>query len=264
MEGTRLDAGPAAGAPGGHAVEVRRVEAPDDLVTLAHWIDGVKLRLLVPVNLLRMQGAIPYGPQHPFVRALAEGEVALEEFYAAVQPRHLADYYGLGEDARRGADLPPWEMPWHLRRVRVPPPGEAGLGAEHGVSFYGPATPAKRALEMARLGSAAASVRERGYDPDTHGDIEGYAMRNGGDVVFFVRGGKHRAAVLAHLGWQHIPVAFRPSLPRLVDAAQAESWPLVRAGMIDVTLAIDILSRYTQTSQDGHAHATGSPPGVLG
>jgi hypothetical protein len=222
------------------------VETAADLIELAHWIERPPLRLLVPVSLLRMQGGFVYGPGHPFVAALQKGPAVLDAFYAQITPRTIAAYYGMAGDTRRGADLPPWEVPWYGRKARHPPPGERGLGPDHGVSFYGPVTQQKRALEMERLNRTMAVIAKNGFAPDAYGDIEGYVLRHGDDACFFVRGGKHRTAVLTALGHDHIPVAFRATFPRMVDSAQAEYWPLVRAGRMEMNLARDILAFYMQ------------------
>jgi len=225
-----------------------RIHEPADLIEAAHWIEPTILRMEVPVGMLRMQGGFSYGERHPFVQALAKGADSLRAFYERCQPKDISEYYGLPSSGRAGEDLPPWELPWYQRKSRLPPPGEADLGAEHGVSFYGPASPEKIAVEMKRLRASVESIRNRSYDPDTYGDIEGYVMRSRNDACFFVRGGKHRTAALAFLGRETIPVCFRGTLPRVVDESQAAWWPLVRSGNMDLDLARDILRAYTNPS----------------
>lgn len=211
-----------------------------ELGPLAHLADKPALRLQVPTHLLRMQGGFVYGPDHPFVTALTDGRKALEDFYTRVRPATIAEFYGIDSNAP-GHDLPPWEVPWYWRHHRSPPPGERNLGAEHGVAFYGPVTQQKIDLEMARLDGLRDSIGKHGFDPDGHGDIEGYVIRDGARLAFFVRGGKHRAAALAATGAEAIPVAFRAGFPRLVDTEQAPLWPLVFDSAIDAALAQDIL-----------------------
>jgi hypothetical protein len=222
------------------------VNTAADLVEFAHWIERPPLRLLVPTSLLRMQGGFAYGPLHPFVAALNNGQTEFERFYSSFQPKNICEFYNIAADVRAGSDLPPWEIPWYGRADRRPPPGELNLSAEHGVSFYGPVTEKKLALEMERLTNLVRSVRSNGFDPDAFGDIQGYILRHENEACFFVRGGKHRAAVLTHLGHTHIPVTFRATLPRLVDGSQAQSWPLVRSGKLDISLAKDILEVYVR------------------
>lgn len=224
--------------------EEKIVRSADDLVELAYWIERPTLRLSVPVELLRMQGGFSYGPGHPFVQALVTGPDRLREFYRACQPTNLSEYYGIPAKDRLGWDLPAWELPWYGRRKRAPPPGECGLAAAEGVSFYGPVTETKLALETGRLQGLAAKVGSHGYNPDAYGDIEGYVIADADRAVFFVRGGKHRAAVLAAMGEKTIPVAFRASFPRIIHAQDAAHWPLVRSGHIEITLAREVLSAY--------------------
>jgi hypothetical protein len=228
--------------------KVVRLEDPMELAALTYWAEKKPLRIEMPVQMLRMQGAFVYGPRHPFVQALDNGRDALAAFYEGLQPQTVAQYYGLDGADRKGADLPPWELPWYLRAARTPPPGELSLGADHGVSFYGPASEQKIDLEMSRLTKLTESIKRDGYDPDAHGDIEGYVLRSGTDACFFVRGGKHRAAVLAHLGHSHIPVSFRQGFPRLIDPVQAQLWPLVRSGDMDIGVAQEILRAYTSAN----------------
>jgi hypothetical protein len=197
-----------------------------------------------------MQGAFVYGPDHPFVCALREGRPALERFYAACRPSCLAGFYDLDRTGRVGEDLPTWEIPWYGRADRRPPPGELGLPPEHGISFHGPVTAAKIDLELARLEALRKTLDEVGYAPDAYGDIEGYVIRHGPAACFFVRGGKHRAAVLAERETELIPVAFRSGFPRLVDSSQKDWWPLVRAGRIDPALAAELAACYVAGRND--------------
>ncbi len=222
-------------------VECDRVE---DALPYAYWIEKQPVRLVLPVECLRMQGAFRYDDTHPFVAALRDGPERLTAFYRDVAPGSLAEMYGVARTGRKGEDLPPWELPWLMRARRAAPPGERGLGPEHGVSFYGPATPRKVAVEGERLRKVVAAIQSEGYDPDRFRDIEGHLMTDGRETCFFVRGGKHRTAALVHLGYTRIPVQIRRSWPPIVDARSAEQWPLVANGDIDRSLAVDILDRY--------------------
>ena len=225
-----------------------KVVSPEELLEYCHWSEPGKVRLEVPISLLRMQGGFTYDLSHPFVQALNTGKTALWKFYEEFQPRSIAEFHKLYGVGRNGEDLPAWEVPWYLRKTRTPPPGENKLGPEHGVSFYGPATEQKVDLEMSRLRNVCENIKKKGFDPDTHGDIEGYVLRDGVKACFFVRGGKHRAAALASLGYDRVPVAFRRSFPRLIDTCQADYWPLVRNGSIDKSLAQDVLRVYTHAA----------------
>lgn len=93
----------------------------------------------------RDAGALRYADtvSHPFLRALDEGASALQAYYAQRQPRSFCEFYGVSPTVAADEQVPCWELPWLHRLRRGPPPGEAGLGAEHGVSYYGPASPGR-------------------------------------------------------------------------------------------------------------------------
>ncbi len=223
-----------------------RVFEVQDLLELVHWADKPILRIDIPTKLLRMQGGLIFDEGHPFVQAITSGRSALEQFYKETCPANIAEYYGIEAKGRTGENLPPWEIPWYLRTLRAPPPGELGLGAEHGVSFFGPASENKVNLEFRRITGIAKSIRRNGFDPDNHGDIAGYVMRHKEQACFFVRGGKHRTAALAELGYETIPVAFREGFPRVVDTGLVDSWPLVRSDAMEKGLAQEIFLAYIQ------------------
>ncbi|MCF7837071.1 MAG: hypothetical protein K9N49_00410 [Candidatus Marinimicrobia bacterium] len=220
------------------------IHDPREALLYTYWIERTPVRLVLPADMLRMQGAFVYDDTHPFVQALREGPACLESFYQRFTPGNIAQMYGLRPTGCRGETLPPWELPWTMRHQRKPPRGERGLAGEDGTSFYGPATPRKITLEYRRLCKVAAAIRKRGYQPDRHADIHGHFMTDGQDVCFFVNGGKHRAAALVELGNTHVPVVFRRRGPPVVDARTAEQWPLVACGTMDLGLARRILQIY--------------------
>ncbi len=220
------------------------IHDPREAIPYAYWIDRMPVRLVLPADMLRMQGAFVYDATHPFVQALHGGPACLESFYQRFAPATIAQMYGIPETGSVGEALPPWELPWVMRSQRKPPEGERGLDREHGVSFYGPVSPRKVAFEYHRICQVAAAIRKKGYRPDRYGDIEGYFMTDGKDLCIFVKGGKHRAAALAGLGNTRIPVMLRQRGPLVVDARTAEQWPLVASGMMDIELARKILGVY--------------------
>ncbi|MBL37766.1 MAG: hypothetical protein CMP07_05090 [Xanthomonadales bacterium] len=212
------------------------------LATLPYWV-GRSPIIYMPTSLLVMQGGFRFDEHHPFVRAINGGRAELAAFYAGFQPRNIAQMYRLPQ-GEVGAGLAPWELPWLLRRRR-PSRGEKGLGREHGTSYYGPCTDAKIDLEARRLAGIVESVRTRGYrQRSPHAHIAGHLMQSGDRVRFFVRGGKHRAAALAALGFEHVPVRMRDTWPRVVSRDHASHWPLVSGGEMGASLARDMFDRY--------------------
>ncbi|HKL53898.1 MAG TPA: hypothetical protein VJ902_08060 [Wenzhouxiangellaceae bacterium] len=217
-------------------------ESQARLATLPYWV-GRSPVIHMPTSLLVMQGAFRFDEYHPFVRAINGGRSELAAFYAAFQPRHLAQMYRFPEEAP-GADLAPWELPWLLRQRRASR-GEKGLGAEHGTSYYGPCTEAKVDLETRRLCRVARSIEKHGYRPSgLHTHIAGHFMQAKDQVRFFVRGGKHRAAALTALGFEHVPVRMRDTWPRVISRDQACHWPLVHRGEMSASVARKIFDRY--------------------
>jgi hypothetical protein len=199
------------------------------------------VRFEVPMNLTSTEGAFALaGGWHPFVAAIGGDADVLAKFYHRFQPKSLGDLYSLSDpDVRR---LGPRQLPW------LQPPrdyrGEKGLGPEHGISLFGPCSQAKIALEHARLTQIVASIAADGYLPDRFGDITGYVLVRRNEFRFLVRGGKHRAAALAALGWSYLPVRFKPGWVRAVLPERLNEWPMVRAGRIAAAPARQIFERY--------------------
>jgi len=204
---------------------------PRDIARLLYWAQQKPfLRIHLPLNMLVMEGAFPYSIQcNPFVAALGSGRDALEAQYQNFQPGNLREMYRLPKRGLTGEELAVNVLPWVFTNSDKQDLGEWGLGPEHGVSYFGPVTNEKIELELKRLNSARQSIETKGYLPQRHGDISGYFMRKGNDFRFKVRGGKHRAAVLVHLGNETVPVRMKPGWPRIIDRAYSAEWPQVRS-----------------------------------
>lgn len=213
---------------------------------LTYWCESkTNLRISIPTHLLSMQGCFSYSRGwHPFVATLQDGPEILAKFYDRFVPTNITEMYLIEPSGELGETLPPWEIPWILRGNRTPPPGEHGLGIEHGISFYGPASEEKVVLEHQRLRTTVESIKKNGYNPDRFGDITGYFLLRGDEYRFFVRGGKHRAAALAFLGYENIPVQMKPFWPRMIDLSTDHDWPLVCENKISQILAARIFNSY--------------------
>lgn len=223
------------------------VNTVDDVTRWVAWGSyGESIRLKVPASNLVMQGALKFGDSsHPFVAALSQGKEALGHYYASRTPMSLCDLHSIAQASAADLRVPAWEVPWIQRVKRAAPPGECGLGPEHGVSFYGPVSPRKLALEHQRLTEIRDQIATKGYQPDLYGDINGYFMCDErGGFRFFVRGGKHRAAVLAHLGWSKIPVVFKQDWPRAIWLEHASFWPMVSNGTLSEQAAKAVFLAY--------------------
>jgi hypothetical protein len=207
------------------------------------------LILYIKPSRLKMHGGLSYDLSHPFLQAMRDGKSALMQFYQNFQPKNLAEMYSLVKISLSGEDLPPWVLPWMPEKINYAPTEEEGLSLSHGVSFYGPASLEKMDLEYTRLKSIEKSINEKGYDTKIGGHISGWFMQSGDDFVFFVRGGKHRAAVLTYLNPEGlIPVILRQDFPKAFFGEQSPSWDQVKNGSIDEKVAKNIFNCYFKKS----------------
>jgi hypothetical protein len=199
--------------------------------------DLSNVRFSVPSELCTSRGAFCFGGWHPFVRELlAPG--TLRSFYAAFQPRSLAELYFLPAD-RQGSDLSPRLVPWYESKF-----GDYKQAPLEPSTFYGPASLEIVRDEEVRLHRLRQAIETNGYRPDRFGDIGGYVLQRGDEVRFFVHGGRHRAATLAALGQRHIPVKLRPGVPPVVDVSSLSGLPFVTQGLLDEGLVRAIFDRF--------------------
>lgn len=176
----------------------------------------------------------------------------IHEFYARYTPATLADIYGIHDSnsAYFRRKIPgEFLLPWCLRQfVRKAYP--------RGWHFSGPATPSEIRERAGNILGVYRSIEARGYDPtkysgrgvDAH--PRGFFLRSGDAYRFVILGGNHRAAVLAALGYETIPVTFRGDYPRVIDVAAAADWPQVRQGNLTVGEARRTLLHYFRDGVD--------------
>jgi len=81
-----------------------------------------------------------------------------------------------------------------------------------GVNKMGPVSLDKGQLEFDRLVSLADSVKKQGYNRSLVMDIEAVALQYKDRILYVVSSGFHRSAVLAALGYQSVPLLFKPRL----------------------------------------------------
>lgn len=79
--------------------------------------------------------------------------------------------------------------------------------------------------------------RRYGHD----GDIRGFLCRRGDEFRVIVRSGQHRAACLAALDAEAIPVRLLVDIP--IEARDVDAWPLVRAGVWSREDALEFFDR---------------------
>ncbi len=227
-------------------VEIKVTDPIKQIPDLIHWASkGEDLRMTLPSSLLRIKGAFGFHRGwNPMMLPLQNDIETFRNFYKLFRPKNLSEVYFL--DERFGADsLSPPKIPWLFWNNPEPLPEEKELSADckpH--KFFGPSTPRKIDIEVQRLQSVVRSIRKQGYQPDKYGDILGYFMRLDGEYRFFICSGKHRAAALAFLGFESIPVRMRPFWPRVIDGDRVGDWPLVRSGQMSEDFALAVMRRY--------------------
>lgn len=229
---------------------VEYIDGDQDVPGKLYW-QGESPVFWLPPEMLTWHGTQRFVANHPLVQAITQGEHALQRYYTEFCPANLAQMHGVIETGLQGENLPPWCLPWCAWAEQRPPSAEAGLDAVHGVSYYGPCSPQKVAVEYQRMSYVTDSIVAKGYQPARNGHIEGYFMRSGARFRFFVQGGKHRAAALVALGFERIPVRIRQTWPRVIAAGSEKDWPMVRDGQLAPELAERVLARYFQDDRDG-------------
>ncbi|MDZ7677441.1 MAG: hypothetical protein U5K29_02685 [Acidimicrobiales bacterium] len=199
--------------------------------------------------------------KHPFVATALELAVGrnfegqprrcLDTFYAMSQPASFAEWTGVGESNPTLAQTPAWgiAMPWVMDRSVAEQQyvmagvywREASLaGQALPISeFYplaGPLSEQGIQIELDRLASIVESLQTSGYvntDADD-GDIEAWWLTTSGrDWTWCIGVGQHRAAAVAALGAEHVPVRVRG----IVRRSDARAWPGVVRGYFTVAEA---------------------------
>ena len=201
-------------------------------------------RLWIPCDKICMQGAFRYGNGwHPFVTFLENGIDAFDSFYKNFQPRNIVEMYFVENSNELGCNLEPWMLPWAEHNNITPPADEGGLSyIEHGASYFGKVSNEKLSYEQKRLLTTRDSIINVGYKPDD--EINGFFLKHENNFVFFVRGGKHRAAILSFLGYPRMPVVLRKGWKSVYSSNEVDNWDLVKANEISKKLALEIFTAY--------------------
>ena len=169
----------------------------------------------------------------------------LKKYYKCVQPDNIYEWYGLNnEDAPKLSGVPIWAIPEPWKPVTIEKKTRSmqsvalnenkkngkTLSIFHGDKCFGPVSEEKLCLEAERLKIVMSSIHRKGFQrydgPD--GDIEAQIfMLEDGQWRWMVTRGLHRAAVLAALDWQCIPVR----VLSIIYRRDADIWPNVLSGL---------------------------------
>lgn len=195
----------------------------------------------VPIEKIRYQnGASFFAEQNHLVRYLDYGMHDFQRFFELHQPTCLFTRNFLpagGMSPQSLAWSPPWDHPGNYA-------GEGPFSVTHGHQAYGPVSRAKLHWEAERLDRVKASILQRGFvSPSRTDKMVGRVLVTGqaGDGDYrILASGKHRCAVLAHLGWTHIPLV----LDRAISLHDVEKWPQVGSGQVSVGNASSFFKSY--------------------
>ena len=246
----------------------------DDPIAARYLVAGQAALLEVPLE--RCRGLAPLGfslgpdTPHPFVSTaralLADPRISYERsplriYYENFQPARASEVLDFRTfHAPQLAALPPLAAsePWEARSpeeiqavmesliTQENHAQKVHLDASQGVPFWGPVIPKKGAIEIERLRKICASIQRKGFKrhDGLDGDVTGDLLLNGTTWAIRLRGGQHRAAVLAALGFERVPIRIPLNEPRAVVYRQdVNQWPQVRNGLFTADEALAIFDR---------------------
>jgi hypothetical protein len=233
----------------------------------------------VPLRCCRtLLANLPLDGSHPFVatlRAYARDECRgyfsspLKRFYDAWQPRTVADLLGIDRSRASSRFLhaepshatPPWSAlcpdAHHRMAVQATVADNRAAGHrlpyEHGVCNHGPVTDHKGRLEFERLVWIHDRIRDRGYHRSNHddGDICGTILLRGRESRVLIHRGQHRAAAVAALGYERIPIRLTP-IP--ICRNKVTRWPNVENGLYQIEEALAIFDLIFEGVVPDHCH----------
>lgn len=251
------------------SLEVQRIDPHSAPAPVYHCVNETQTKInsgqdaayLCPMAELCTFSGFTLSPKgwHPFVAPIKEylhgrrksyGGSTLESFYHSWQPKNaLEALIAPIEGASLLHELPaytvhqPW-LPNHPEERRAMMEqhirdenrwmGKAHLDASFGYGLQGPVSHEKAEIEYSRIVKLTESIKRYGFDRTrAEEDITVTAVERDGEHRFCIAHGQHRAAVLAALGYEHVPVSFI----RLVSLSEAQHWPQVYRGTWSLTQA---------------------------
>jgi hypothetical protein len=242
----------------------------------ASYVAGRRLCLVdAPLSDSRGLYGFPFSLLHPFMRtahAYIEGQIRsyegspLETYYRHFQPKNAGELFALPGPVSPLQQVPAFAFAWpwesisvqdreqkRLSRIEAENEGRgARLSVSHGYSGYGPVSPEKGRLEFLALARLADSIRHLGYmrNNDIYGDIRAVVLIDETHASrYLVRWGQHRAAVLAALGFDQIPVV----IGRPVRIDEVSYWPNVTGGLFTRDQAVLLFKQIFAGNPPSHA-----------
>lgn len=209
--------------------------------------------------------ALLQDPRHEYDQS------ALKRYYHCFQPLsaaeylcpELADVNNLLSETPADAYVTPWstlspeqartrrhaqnrseERQWNSRISNAD-----RLSADDGTNRMGPVTDRKGRIEFARLSQLTRSISKHGYRRERGVDIKVTALMHQDTVRLVIRGGYHRAAVVAATGESTVAVILSPCC--LIDTDLLCHGPAARSGLWDrksIVCYLDYL--FSQTGRE--------------
>ena len=181
--------------------------------------------LWIPIDWMRSQTGVAYTPeQHHGVRFLDEGLGALRQFYDLHNPKNaLEANFVFGSKENEHAPTlqagKPWGTEWDHSNWPTGHPA------------WGPVSEVFLRAEATRYEKIQSSILRLGFiDKYQGGDAIRFQVlinddAHGNEFRILPVTGKHRVAVLAHLGWKYIPMQPVASPDREIRRSDVLDWP---------------------------------------
>ena len=195
-----------------------------------HWIPVE--RCVTPI------GTAYSARQNPLVCFLESGFQVMKDYYEVFQPTNSMETVGLASKRVIRAGLsgvfrPPWSY--------------IGVDLSGGAQFWGPRKVEAIEYDASTLRWLARSIKRRGYIVGLNPiqPIPGFRMLiddvSSVDTEYrVIVQGNHRVAVMAALGWTHIPMAVGAQSPLGIRLSDMPKWP----GVVDGTYSQEEASQF--------------------
>ncbi|SEP61413.1 hypothetical protein SAMN05421693_10243 [Ectothiorhodospira magna] len=238
-------------------VDLRSVT--DNPVAAKYLVNCSPVLLNIPINRCRgfetLNFQLAPNMNHPFVLTacalmknikLNYSESPLRIYYELFQPKNASEVLSIPKkNCKNFQKIKPLEAvePWDRvdslirKNIRIEfikkenKKMQKSIDANHGIQFWGSVSNEKGEVEIARLRALLLSIKKNGYQrhekPD--GDIVGSIIVSGSRWAVRTYNGQHRAAVLAALGYDRIPIRIMLNETiGMVHREDFQQWPHVR------------------------------------